>query len=265
MKEHNIDKLFRQKLQDHSVTPTPAAWDKLASSLNTRRSRKRGGYYAATAAVVLLLMLAWIGLWQNGDGNVLDQPQPAVAVQEKPTPPTTSSPVGADTTDVMDTPATTTEAINEAPAATPEMAAPAQLAAVETPKPKETAPQLPTPSPVQEQQSVAQAATEQSLPEVSAETLLAQEELPAAPASQGVELPTATEAISPPDPAMALANSEQVVIRYDASTPDDENADRDNAPEKVFSLMKKVKKGEIGLADIRKAKDNLLSGRLNKP
>jgi hypothetical protein len=261
MKEHNLDKLFRQKLQDHSVPPTPAAWDKLASNLNTRR-RTRRGYYAAAAAAVLLLMLASIGLWQNEGRNVPDQQQPVVAVQEHVPSPTTSAPVGAGTTEVKDSPTAPAEEVNEAPSSSPEVASPAQLAAIETPNQKAASPQATLPS-ATEQDTPAPAEAGQSLPEASAEPLLAQE-LPAAPSSQGVTLPV-TETISPPNAAMALAHAEQVVIRYDTSTPDDKNADRGKAPEKVFSLMKKVKQGEIGLADIRKAKDNLLSGRLNKP
>lgn len=263
MKEHNIDELFRQKLQQHRVAPTPAAWDKVASNLSSRR-RKRGGYYAAAAAVVLLLSLGWVGLRQEGEQDLLSsQPQTTVAVREQATAPTTLAPAEAETKEqpIQETvePAIAAEETKKAATSASQAPAPAQLAATQKTT-SGAAPGKMAPGPAEKEERAP--LLQPHVAEVQLETALAQE-LPAAPSSQSASLPITEETVTAPLADIPLASTEQVVIRYDAADATDE--DRNNAPEKVLSLMKKVKHGEIGLADIRKAKDNLFSGRFNKP
>lgn len=264
MKEHNIDKLFRQKLQEHSVKPTPAAWDKVAGNLNAGR-RKREGYYGAAAAVVLLLIVSWIGLRQWDTVDILNgKQQTTVAVQEHPTQSRPHESVGTGTSEPTSGSTSTEEAVEQSQTTAPQPpVAPAQLAAVETSKAASTTKKA-VPATAEKQE--ADPALQPDVLQVTPETTLAQE-LPAAPKRLEESMPLPPTRTVLPSADNALASAEQVVIRYDASTTDEapEDQDRDNAPEKVLSLMKKVKHGEIGLANIRKAKDNLLSGRFNKP
>lgn len=256
MKEHNIDQLFRQKLQQHSVNPTPAAWDKVAAGLNTRR-RKRGGYYAAAAAVVLLLTVSWFWLQQtdivNGDQlqtvAVTEQPKSSQSATAEPELPEAST-------------ATTASTSEPAPVqvATTETATPAT-----TPKTSKAAKALPGLSPANAP-AVANAETAPSVQpaeEVGTmpETVLAQA-LPVAPIRQAENIAVELQLPALPSAEAVLANTEQVVIRYDAANNDNK---QEQTSEKVLSILHKVKQGEIGLADIREAKDNLLSGRFNKP
>ncbi len=274
MKEHNIDQLFRQKLQNHAVKPTPAAWDQIASNLNTRR-RKRGGYYAAAAAVVLLLSAGWFWLQQQPDP--LQVQQTTVAVNKEAAAPGKTAP--------SQTPPAIVAAPDQAEAVSPEneqadadlpaaknttaaaAAAAPQLATTQTSKApgKQNSPlkvQAETPTDrqdVQRQETVEQ------------ETALATA-LPIAPATENPLPQVQAEDFTLPSAETLLNSTEQVVIRYDASSAAQATADQsasddeqEQGPEKVLSILQKVKQGEIGLADIRQAKDKFLSGRFNKP
>ncbi|WP_224998410.1 hypothetical protein [Cesiribacter sp. SM1] len=269
MKEHKIDQLFRQKLQQHSVAPTPAAWDKVATGLNHRR-RKRGGYYAAAAVMVLLLSAGWFWLEQNNAPDY--QQQLAVTEQPKAVPgaaaPSAETPAQEEPAYAAGTEAT----------ASPGAQNPATDAAKIPDTASETAASQKVTTPAasintsyiaatqQEPALPAEQATESAaaLPEATAETTLAQA-LPEAPGSQKADLELHPEAISAPSAELAFAKAEQVVIRYDAADASSPEEKPDSAPEKVLSLLQKVKHGDVGLADIRNAKDNLFSGRFNKP
>lgn len=256
MKEHNIDQLFRQKLQEHHVAPTPAAWEQLSSSLQQRRRKKRGGYYAAAAAVALLLSASW--LWLQLQEQVPAN-EPAVAVTEVQQP--SVQPLPADeqlapaagaATVATATPVLTPE-VPEASSAPALASTAAQQRAVR----KQAKTRSITPA-VQHLQQQETAPVVQQMVNELPETVLALE-LPE-PAPMQVQLPQ--EEITVSTPAPVYASAEQVIIRYSTAAPAEE---KDNTPEKALSLLQKVKQGEIGLASIRQAKDNLLSGKFSKP
>jgi hypothetical protein len=58
MKENNIDKLFKEKLATHIVTPPPQAWEKINASLNQRKRRAVIAWRMA-AGVALVGGLSW--------------------------------------------------------------------------------------------------------------------------------------------------------------------------------------------------------------
>jgi cytoskeletal protein RodZ len=260
MKEPNIDQLFRQKLQQHTVSPAPTAWDKVHAGLNTRR-RKRGGYYAAAAAVILLLSAGWLGLQQyqqQGDGS---PSQPTLAVQDRAMPsPVTLSPE----------PSLAEQSVAE------QAAEPANSPATNLQQAPQQAVAL-----AQQDKAAPKPSRNKGVPAVTAQALPQAESLPAEAAlarqqvlphlkSQQGSLDLSDAPLDLPSAEWALASAEPVIIRYELKDqlrdePLDEDEERDSAPEKVLALFQKVKHGEIGLAGIRQAKDNLLSGRINKP
>ncbi|AHM63089.1 hypothetical protein D770_24220 [Flammeovirgaceae bacterium 311] len=268
MKEHKIDQLFRQKLQQHSVAPTPAAWDKVAAGLNHRR-RKRGGYFAAAAVMALLLSAGWFWLQQNGAADYGQQPSVAVTEQAAPG---KQPDAGREATALKET-ASVADNSTEVPAAFEGAAianveAEAPAASIPGTASKKIAPQpaISTTSQIaaEQEDSAQPAATASAQTDAIPETALAQA-LPEAPDSQTAGLELQPELIAIPAAELALAKSEQVIIKFegsDSATPEDKP---DSAPEKVLSLLQKVKHGDIGLADIRNAKDNIFSGRFNKP
>lgn len=58
MKENNIDKLFKEKLATHTVTPPLQAWEKINASLNQRKRRAVIAWRMA-AGVALVGGLSW--------------------------------------------------------------------------------------------------------------------------------------------------------------------------------------------------------------
>lgn len=269
MKEPKIDQLFRQKLHQHRVAPTPAAWDKVAGQLSKRR-RKRGGYYAAAAAVLMLLAAGWLWLAQQPGDPYLQQ-TPTVAVQEnrpvQDLPRHTETP--AQTAD-SEKAAEAEKTVAPGAAATgSSVAAHQQLASTESGSTQQKQRQ-------QHQQKVASPAPAAALVEATPETALATA-LPQAPATDATFQDIQPKAIALPATEALIVQTEPVIIRYDASmagaiaaketTPEPvaPAEDADQGAEKVISILQKVKQGEIGLADIRQAKDKLLSGKFNKP
>jgi hypothetical protein len=260
MKEPNIDQLFRQKLQQHTVSPAPAAWDKVHAGLNTRR-RKRGSYYAAAAVVLLLLSAGWLGLQQYQQQGQASSSQPTLAVQDKTIPspvapalalPEPAQPVAEPAAEASNSPTIDlqhapqqTVALAQQDKATPQSSQPKGVPAV----PAQALPQA------------------ESLP--AEEALARQQALPHLKSQQG-SLELSDAPLDLPSAEWALASAEPVIIRYELKDQlqdelFDEDEERDSAPEKVLALFQKVKHGEIGLAGIRQAKDNLLSGRISKP
>lgn len=269
MKEPKIDQLFRQKLHQHRVAPSPAAWDKVAGQLSKRR-RKRGGYYAAAAAVVMLLAASWLWLAQQpGDLN-LQQTQ-TVAVQEQPA--AQDPPVNTESPAQTANPEKAVEADKKVDPGTPATAnsvsaghqiATAEPASTQKQHRQQRQPKVATPAPATE--------LVEALPETALTTAL-----PQVPATDVAIPDIQPKAIALPATEALIVQAEPVLIRYEASMPGSITAkeitsepmasaeEPDQGAEKVISILQKVKQGEIGLANIRQAKDKLLSGKFNKP
>ncbi|EMR04123.1 hypothetical protein [Cesiribacter andamanensis] len=268
MKEHNIDQLFRQKLHQHTAPPTPAAWEQLSAGLNARR-RKRGGYYAAAAVALLLLSAGWFGLQHY-------QPQgsertPSVAVNEQTAPVRSPQLPEASPSASASERTTPAEESNPLPAV-PQAGTPPEAASLAANQP---ATQGGTKLADGRNASGAQPRTATPKPALlQAETALAEAETLPDLRGRNASLELVAETpMALPTTDLALAGTEAVIIRYDArdavalaaAEAEPEADEPDTAPEKVLSIFQKVKHGEIGLADIRQAKDNLLSGRFSKP
>lgn len=261
MKEPQIDQLFRQKLHQHRVAPTPAAWDKVAGQL-TKRRRKRGGYYAAAAAVLMLLAAGWLWLAQQPGDPYLQQ-TPAVAVQEQQA--TQDKPRHTESSAQTADPEKAAEANESVAPASPSVTSGQQLATTETGsmQKKLRQPKVANPAPAREQV--------ETIPETALATAQ-----PQAPAPDATIPDIQPKAIALPATEALMVQAEPVIIRYDASMagaiaakeitaePEASAEDADQGAEKVLSILQKVKQGEIGLADIRQAKDKLLSGKFNK-
>ncbi len=65
----NMDKLFREKLENFSVPPAPHVWDNLQGQLIAQRKRKRMVYFAWISAAAVVL-LAFVAGWYLNDNTV---------------------------------------------------------------------------------------------------------------------------------------------------------------------------------------------------
>ncbi len=85
MKEelNNMDKIFREKLEDFPVEPPAFVWDNIQTNLSGIRRRKRMAWYS-WSAVAALLLLAFIAGWYFNESA--DRATPQVAETEQVVP-----------------------------------------------------------------------------------------------------------------------------------------------------------------------------------
>ncbi|MFY7786774.1 MAG: hypothetical protein ACOVQA_02765, partial [Thermoflexibacteraceae bacterium] len=77
-KTNDIDQLFQAKLQNHTVTPPPAVWNKLEKELAKKQTKKRqGGIYWQAAAGIAVAVGVTLVVWQQQQQS---QPEPTIAV-----------------------------------------------------------------------------------------------------------------------------------------------------------------------------------------
>ena len=64
--DETLDRVFREKLENHQETPSLAAWDTLASQLDTKQAPKKGNAWWAIAAAIPLMLGAAFLFWSTG-------------------------------------------------------------------------------------------------------------------------------------------------------------------------------------------------------
>ena len=63
--DEELDRVFREKLENHQETPSQAAWDTLASQLDTKQAPKKGNAWLAIAAAISLVLGAAFLFWST--------------------------------------------------------------------------------------------------------------------------------------------------------------------------------------------------------
>jgi cytoskeletal protein RodZ len=64
--DDTLDRIFREKLENHQETPSPAAWDTLASQLDSKQAPKKASSWWAIAAAIPLILGAAFLFWSTG-------------------------------------------------------------------------------------------------------------------------------------------------------------------------------------------------------
>jgi len=62
--EEELDRVFREKLENYEASASPLAWDKLEAQLDAAKQPKRNSWWAIAAAMPLLLGLAYL-IWSE--------------------------------------------------------------------------------------------------------------------------------------------------------------------------------------------------------
>ena len=62
--DEELDRVFREKLENHEASPRPAAWDKLEAQLDAAKQPKKSYWWAIAAAMPLLLGLGYL-IWSQ--------------------------------------------------------------------------------------------------------------------------------------------------------------------------------------------------------
>ena len=69
-----LDRVFREKLENHQETPSQAAWDTLASQLDTKQAPKKASSWWAIAAAITLALGAAFLFWSTGQESEIQAP-----------------------------------------------------------------------------------------------------------------------------------------------------------------------------------------------
>ena len=69
-----LDRVFREKLENHQETPSLAAWDTLASQLDSKQAPKKASSWWAIAAAVTLALGAAFLFWSTGQESEIQAP-----------------------------------------------------------------------------------------------------------------------------------------------------------------------------------------------
>jgi hypothetical protein len=69
-----LDRVFREKLENHQETPSLAAWDTLASQLDAKQAPKKASSWWAIAAAVTLALGAAFLFWSTGQEPEIQAP-----------------------------------------------------------------------------------------------------------------------------------------------------------------------------------------------
>jgi hypothetical protein len=72
--DETLDRVFREKLENHQETPSLAAWDTLASQLNAKQAPKKASSWWAIAAAITLALGAAFLFWSTGKETEIQAP-----------------------------------------------------------------------------------------------------------------------------------------------------------------------------------------------
>lgn len=260
MKKHKIDQLFAEKLKNHKTPPADKVWETLEEELGESPRRRLGVWWKVAAAVLLCLSAGlWIYQYKVDDNKDLIAQQKN---QEK------------NRTEQMTPSEQKTETLEENKEEAP---------SVPTSPDKDKAPRvvaqngaLPSTEKEQEksnkQQDVKAIQPEPSENQAS-ETLIAEQPVRTVEALE----PIANIAVEPSEET-ALENNDlsdnmttvvaevhepvKIIYKANTKTTDDEAvAEKDN---KFFEVVKDIKNGDLGLADLREAKSDLFAAAFLK-
>ena len=86
-----LDRVFKEKLENHEASPIPAAWDKLEAQLDAAKQPKKSSWWAIAAAMPLLLGLGYL-IWSQAPQAEQENSLAAIEEVSTSTPVSESSP-----------------------------------------------------------------------------------------------------------------------------------------------------------------------------
>jgi hypothetical protein len=93
--DEELDRVFREKLENHEASPSTAAWDKLEAQLDAAKQPKKSSWWSIAAAMPLLLGLGYL-IWSQAPQA--EQENSLAAIEEVSTStPVSVSPIEAET------------------------------------------------------------------------------------------------------------------------------------------------------------------------
>lgn len=258
MKKHKIDQLFAGKLKNHKTPPADKVWETLEEELGETPGRRMGVWWKV-AAVVLLCLSAGLWVYHEVDTNkklMVQQEDPKVNPAEQSTQSKTETEILEEERDAPPLLSTSPDK-RESP----------QVAAQQAPSSPEKMQEK-----QQEQQDVTATQPKPSEAQTS-ETWVAEQPVytvesiePVANITVESEEEIMVENNDLPDEVTAVAVEvrEPVKIIYKANTntrADEAETEKDS---KFFEVVKDIKNGDLGLAELRDAKSDLIAAAFSK-
>ena len=93
--DEELDRVFKEKLENHQENPSLAAWDTLASQLDAKQAPKKASSWWAIAAAITLALGAAFLFWSTGQESEIQAPladAQETTTEESTNPPVTASP-----------------------------------------------------------------------------------------------------------------------------------------------------------------------------
>lgn len=261
MKKHKLDQLFAGKLKDHKTPPADKVWETLDEQLGETSGRSVGVWWKV-AAVVLLCLSA--GLWVYHH-HKLDNDKELIARQENKENNTAEQPAQSKAE---------THNLEENKSESPTLS---------TSPDKSESPQLAdqhkaSPSPEKEQEKLnkqqdaklAQAAPSEAQ---SSETLVVEQPVRTVEALEPItnltvepseEITLENNDLSDNVTAVVAEVREPVIIIYKANTRTTTGEAETEKDNKFFEVVKDIKNGDLGLAELRDAKSDLIAAAFLK-
>jgi hypothetical protein len=234
-----IDKLFAEKLREHKTPPADSVWETLAEELGEKPGRKMGVWWKVAAAVLLCLLA---GLWTY-QANKVDE---KLTAEQKEQPATTPAELPVQSKQPTEIAEDKTEAIPSLEVI-PEKKESTQIAA-----------QHPVPAATKEKQSTVETTSKVAeQPVLSVEPLanLNIEEEPLA-----VENNDLPEEVAVTKVVAEVRAPVTIIYKADAA-PKNQEEEKDN---KFFEIVKEIKNGDLGLAELRDAKSELFASAFSR-
>jgi hypothetical protein len=72
--DEELDRVFKEKLENHQENPSLAAWDRLASQLDAKQAPKKASSWWAIAAAITLALGAAFLFWSTGQESEIQAP-----------------------------------------------------------------------------------------------------------------------------------------------------------------------------------------------
>lgn len=270
MKDKDLDRLFRQKLEEFEQKPTPPAWEQLNTQLKQKRRGKGWVFLSGIAASLLLLA----GLWASFEFSSHIIPADPIAQEDREkiysAPPQESKNVLQDSS--------ASAGAEEPHTGTKNKESETEVAVIQKEINNDKTKELPDLEKTEKAASL-----REPVNKFAEQKALAVQTLNPAEQTKTEIKAVADQLLTESVPAeikmVPEVKKEKIVIRYNSldqhelkGQPSEQIAqeapqeDNDLSARKIIGFLKKVKSNNSGnLAELREAKDELFSFRLGKP
>lgn len=236
---NKVDKLFKDKLESHSLPPSAQAWEKVEAHLG--KKNKMGLALRVAAAVALLGVLTFVGInWSNSS----DQKQELVKEEPKKIEPKVVEPKEKEHKEEIKQ----AEKVERAPVAVEQRQTKKTKTqpVVEQPKEQEHSLEQPSQQPVEQIAAVDLTPTQQPSHQATQQ-----------PSNQATQQPS-HPATQPPAAGITLTYSLPPVKKEIAEPAIAQSEEKKTGFERVLAIAREVKNGDP-LGELREAKDDIFA------